>query len=183
MRTDQSIALDHYLVTAARMGEKSALERLAQRWQPKLLRHAQRLLGEAEPAREATQEAWLEILRGLAGLREARAFPAWAYRIVSRRCAGGIRQRQGQRRRDVAETFDAVASTTASPEQNASVDELHGLLDGLPAHHRATLALFYLEGLTVEEISAALEVASGTVKTRLMHARHRMRALLQGETP
>lgn len=183
MRTDQSIALDHWLVTAARTGDKSALDRLAQRWQPKLLRHARRLLGETEPAREATQEAWLEILRGLSGLREARAFPAWAYRIVSRRCAGGIRQRQCQRQRDVAETFDEVASTTESPERNVSNDELHELLAGLPAHHRATLALFYLEGLTVTEIASALEIASGTVKTRLMHARHRMRALLQGETP
>ncbi|NGX17128.1 sigma-70 family RNA polymerase sigma factor [Wenzhouxiangella sp. XN24] len=183
MRTDQSIALDHYLVTVARTGDRSALGQLAQRWQPKLLKHAWRLLGEEEPAREATQEAWLEILRGLSGLREARAFPAWAYRIVSRRCAGSIRQAQGRRRRDVAETFDDVASTTASPEQGASAAELHALLDGLPAHHRATLALFYLEGLTVTEIAAALEIAPGTVKTRLMHARHRMRVLLQGESP
>lgn len=183
MRTEQSIALDHYLVTVARMGDQGALGQLAQRWQPRLLRHAQRLLGELEPAREATQDAWLEILRGLPGLREARAFPAWAYRIVSRRCAGSIRQTQGRRRRDVAETFDDVASTAASPEQSASAAELHALLAGLPAHHRATLALFYLEGLTVTEIAAALEIAPGTVKTRLMHARHRMRALLQGESP
>jgi RNA polymerase sigma factor (sigma-70 family) len=183
MRTDQSIALDHYLVTVARMGDSGALGRLAQRWQPKLLRHAQRLLGEVEPAREATQDAWLEILRGLPGLREARAFPAWAYRIVSRRCAGSIRQRQGRRRHDVAETFESVASPTPSPEQDASADELHALVASLPAHHRATLALFYLEGLTVAEIAAALEIAPGTVKTRLMHARHRMRVLLQGESP
>ena len=183
MRTDQSIAFDHYLVTAARLGDKSALGRLAQLWQPKLLRHAQRLLGEEEAAREATQDSWLEILRGLPGLREARAFPAWAYRIVSRRCAGSVRQRQGRRQRDVAETFDDVASTTGSPEQSASADELHALLASLPVHHRATLALFYLEGLTVAEIAAALEIAPGTVKTRLMHARHRMRVLLQGESP
>ena len=181
MRTDQSIALDHYLVTVARVGDNSALGRLAQRWQPKLLKHAQRLLGEEELAREATQDAWLEILRGLPRLREARAFPAWAFRIVSRRCAGSIRQRQGRRQQDVAETFDNVASTTASPEQSAAADELHALLGSLPAHHRATLALFYLEGLTVAEIAAALEIAPGTVKTRLMHARHRMRVLLQGE--
>ncbi len=179
MRTEQSIALDHYLVTVARIGDKSALNRLAQRWQPKLLRHAQRLLGEGEPALDATQDAWLDILRGLHGLREARAFPAWAYRIVSRRCAGSIRQRQ--RQCDVAETFDGVASTTASPEQSASAEELHMLLDSLPTHHRATLALFYLEGLTVVEVAAALEIAPGTVKTRLMHARQRLRATLQGE--
>lgn len=63
MRTDRSIALDHCLVTAARMGDKSTLGRLAQRWQPKPPRHVRRLLGEDEQAREATQDAWLEILR------------------------------------------------------------------------------------------------------------------------
>ncbi|TCO75879.1 RNA polymerase sigma factor [Chromatocurvus halotolerans] len=183
MRTDQSIALDHYLVSVARMGDRNALEHLAQRWQPKLLAHARRLMGEEEPAREATQDAWLEILRGLPGLREARAFPAWAYRIVSRRCARSIRQRQSRRQRDVAETFDAVASENASPEQSASTDELHAVLAGLSAHHRATLALFYLEGLTVTETAAALDIAPGTVKTRLLHARNRLRARLKGDAP
>jgi RNA polymerase sigma-70 factor (ECF subfamily) len=181
MRTDQTLALDQALVSMARLGDRKAWERLAQRWQPKLLKHAQRLLGEPEIAGEATQEAWLEILRDLRQLREARAFPAWAYRIVSRRCAAAIRKRQASRDREVAEITDTLSAADPLPEDHAAHRELHGLLRSLPAHHRATLALFYLEGLTVVETAAALDIAPGTVKTRLMHARERMRAKLLGD--
>jgi RNA polymerase sigma-70 factor (ECF subfamily) len=42
------------------------------------------------------------------------------------------------------------------------------------------LALFYLEDLTVTEVAAALDVPVGTVKTRLMHARGKLKATLEG---
>ena len=77
---------DEYLVAAAVAGDRPALERLVARWQPRLLRHAWRMLGDAERARDTVQEAWLEVMRGLARLDDTAAFPAWAYRIVTRRC-------------------------------------------------------------------------------------------------
>ncbi len=51
----------------------------------------------------------------------------------------------------------------------------------LPASQRAALALFYLENLSVAEIAVALDVPPGTVKTRLMHARRKVRDILEGE--
>ena len=50
----------------------------------------------------------------------------------------------------------------------------------LPAPQRAALALFYTEDLSVAEIAVALDVPPGTVKTRLMHARRKVRAILGG---
>ncbi len=49
----------------------------------------------------------------------------------------------------------------------------------LPAEQRAAVALFHLEGLSVAEIAAALGVPAGTVKTRLLHARQKLRAALE----
>ena len=51
----------------------------------------------------------------------------------------------------------------------------------LPPDQAATIALFYLDDLTVTEVATALDVPMGTVKTRLMHARRKLRALLEGE--
>lgn len=70
--------LDEYLLASARAGDRAAFGLLARRWQKKLLAHAWRLLGDAEGARDAVQEGWIEIMRGLPGLRDDRAFPAWA---------------------------------------------------------------------------------------------------------
>ncbi len=50
----------------------------------------------------------------------------------------------------------------------------------LPSEQRAALALFHIENLSVAEIAVALDVPPGTVKTRLMHARRKVRAQLDG---
>jgi RNA polymerase sigma-70 factor (ECF subfamily) len=51
----------------------------------------------------------------------------------------------------------------------------------LPGPQRVALALFYIEELSVAEIAIATDVPPGTVKTRLMHARRKIRAILEGE--
>ena len=55
------------------------------------------------------------------------------------------------------------------------------LILALPPAQRAALALFYFEDLSVGEIAIALDVPAGTIKTRLMHARRALRAVLEGE--
>jgi RNA polymerase sigma factor (sigma-70 family) len=173
-------ALDGYLVASARLGDRKAFGLLAERWQAKLTAHAWRLLGDEEGAREAAQEAWTEIVCGLHRLRDARAFPAWAYRIVSRRCARLIGQ--ARQRRRLAETMLAEPDIPAAETESASdIDRLRKAIRSLPAGQRAAVALFHLEEMSVAEVAVALGVPAGTVKTRLMHARKKLRDVLQGE--
>ncbi len=90
MARDRERILDAYLVASARLGDREALGALVRRWNGKLLAHAWRLLRDREGAKDAVQESWTEMVRGLSRLREEGAFAAWAYRIVSRRCARQI---------------------------------------------------------------------------------------------
>lgn len=175
---------DEFLVAAAVTGDQAALSRLVVRWHPKLLRHAWRLLGDAERAKDMVQEAWVEILRGLVRLDDVAAFPAWAYRITTRRC-----QREFQRNdREPFESEDEEAEGIAEVPESASgefVAELSIVMDAvgtLPGPQRAALALFYIDELSVAEIAIATDVPPGTVKTRLMHARRKVRAILEGNT-
>lgn len=181
MQRDSERIFDEYLVAAALSGDHAAWQRLVQRWQPRLLRHAWRLLGDAERARDAVQEAWLEILRGLVRLQDLAAFPAWALRIVSRRC----QRLQPAANRECALEPEAEAAlgdkAAHAGELAADMQSVRAALDTLPAAQRSALALFYLEDLSVAEIAIALDVPPGTVKTRLMHARHKLRALLGGD--
>lgn len=184
MRSDKEKALDAYLAAAARTGDRRAMGRLAERWQPKLLAHARRLSGEPALAADITQDAWAEILRGIRGLDDAAAFPAWAFRIVSRRCARAIRGRQRDRAGDAALAREAgpLPEGAIAPETASEMEIVGRAIDRLPAGQRAVLALFYTEGLRITEIAAAMDIAPGTVKTRLMHARDKLRARLEGET-
>lgn len=177
-------ALDGYLVLAAQLGDRAAFEGLATRWNPRLTAHARRLLREPEAARDAVQSAWLEIVRGLKGLRDPAAFPAWAYRIVTRRCAAVI----GTRQRDRATAADLAAEALSSsvpvaPQEAADGDaRLRAAVRALPPDQRAAIALHHFEGLSVAEAAVALDVPAGTVKTRLMHARRKLRTALEGAT-
>ena len=174
--------LDEYLVASARTGDRKAFELLARRWGRKLLAHAWRLTGDVDQAREAAQDGWIEIVRGLGRLRDERAFPAWAFQIVSRRCARQI----GRRRRDRALTAAVAIEPVIGPESPEAADpgaagRVRAALAALPQAQRATVALFYLEDLSVAEVAIALNVPAGTVKTRLMHARRSLRAVLEGD--
>ncbi|MCB1602494.1 MAG: hypothetical protein KDI66_20925, partial [Xanthomonadales bacterium] len=64
MQRNSERILDEYLLAAALTGDRPAWQRLVARWQPRLMRHAWRVLGDAERAADAVQEAWIEILRG-----------------------------------------------------------------------------------------------------------------------
>lgn len=183
MRSDKERVYDSFLAAAARVGDRQSLSRLAQRWQPRLLAHAHRLTGEADLAADATQEAWIEIQRGIARLEDTDAFAAWAYRIVSRRCARIIRGRQRLRRTRsmLAREPDASFTTPEREQARSDLGAVRRALATLPGNQRAAIGLFYLEEMSVAEVAIALDVPPGTVKTRLMHARNKLRALLEGD--
>lgn len=183
MQRDSERIYDEFLVTAAATGDRRALDRLVVRWQPRLLRHAWRVLGDAERARDVVQEAWLEIMRGLARLDDVEAFPTWAYRIVSRRCyrVFGRLAREPLVPEEAGLGVEPVMPEHASAEFASDMQKVMAAVAALPPPQRAALALFHLEGMGVAEIAVALDVPSGTVKTRLMHARRKVRERLEGE--
>lgn len=182
VQRDSRRIYDEYLVASARAGDRAAWERLVVRWQPRLLRHGWRLTGHAEQARDAVQEAWIEIWRGLHRLDDAAAFPAWALRIVTRRCQRiarhAMREREGMATATI-EARDLVVDDTAG--RDADVARVLAAMRDLPPAQQAALALFHLEHLGVAEIAVALDIPPGTVKTRLMHARRKVRARLEGD--
>jgi RNA polymerase sigma-70 factor (ECF subfamily) len=168
-------ALDAFLVASARIGDRKAFALLFRRWNGKLVAHAWRLLRDSEAARDAVQDGWAEIVRGLPRLADDGAFQAWAYRIVSRRCARSI----GRIVRDRA--IEEATESAPEAKEAPDVERLRRAIAALPPEQGAAVALYHLEEMSVAETAVALNVPAGTVKTRLMHARRKLRAALEGE--
>ncbi|MEO0912389.1 MAG: RNA polymerase sigma factor [Pseudomonadota bacterium] len=182
MRT-RNRALEAYLVAAARLGEQRAMERLVELRGPRLLAHAARLLGDVEEARDVAQDAWIEIFRGLGALDDVDAFPAWATQIVTRRVARLIRTKQRQRAiAGAVEVLPPDSDNCADGVAAAEALMLRRAIAALPRDQAATIALFYLEDMGVAEVAQAMDVPPGTVKTRLMHARAKLKEALKGES-
>ncbi len=176
--------IEKYLVTCARLGDRVAQEELVTRYQKKFLGHAYRLLGDAEQARDAVQEGWIDILRGITKLKDDGAFQAWAFRIITRKCSKHIAGSQKDRVIHQSILDEPGPDHVAGDEIERAADRqpLKEALAKLPSEHRAAVALFYLEDMSVAEVAVALEIPAGTVKTRLMNARKKLRAALEGES-
>ncbi|MFN4185991.1 MAG: RNA polymerase sigma factor [Hyphomonas sp.] len=176
--SDTDRIYDELLVTLVRAGDARAADRLAARWQPRLMRAARRMLGDPEEAREAVQEAWGGICRGWLTLSDPAMFPAWAYGILTRKCADRIRRASAARQRFLPED--------AAPEP-AGIDtaplrhSLMAALGQLSADHRLAAILHFSEGLTLAETAAALGVPTGTAKSRIFNARQHLKQLLEGD--
>ena len=76
--------------------------------------------------------------------------------------------------------LEAGAGAPETADRGASA-RVQAALSALPQAQRAAVALFYLEDMSVAEVAVALNVPAGTVKTRLMHARRSLRAVLEGD--
>ena len=170
---------DEWLVVMVQSGDRAAANQLARRWHPRLARTAQRLLGDAEAAPAAVQECWIAILRGIGGLRDPARFAPWAFGILRRRCADRVRSAQRERRYQGTGDAAPVAIAAAASEGMA----IRQAFAALPADQRLAAQLFFGEGLTLAEIAEVQAVPLGTAKTRLFHARRKLKAALSGDDP
>ncbi len=179
-RTPEDIQ-DELLVLRCQDGAEDALKTLIARWQPRLGRLAWRLTGEREAARDIVQDAWLSIVRGLRRLDDPARFRSWAYRILGNKCADWTRRRVAQRR--ITRELQATATDCSEPlEDRGSANDVTRIrvaLTTLPDDQRAILSLRYLDEMAVAEIAGVLSVPAGTVKSRLFHARTRLKRALE----
>lgn len=157
-----------------------ALELLARRWHPRLLRDATYLTGDAEAARDVAQEAWIGIARGVRRLQDPARFRSWAHRIVVHKSRDWIR-RERAKRHAVQRAADQ-AEQPAAEQPRDDIARLRAALAELPADQRTVLSWFYLEEMSVREIAAALSIPAGTVKSRLYHARNALRSCLKEDS-
>lgn len=171
---------EEYLVILARSGDRTAFSALFQRWNPRAMRHANRLLNDADGAADAAQDAWLSAARTLGRLDDPAAFPAWFLSIVSRRCIDAIRRGKRGRKLAAAAAADPTFHAAAATGSSAGSD-LAAAIRALAPSQRAVIGLYYQDGLGVAEIGRVLGLPAGTVKSRLHSARDALKTLANKE--
>jgi len=180
------------LIQASRQGDLDAFNRLVLAYQDLVFTQAFRMMGDAESAEDASQEAFIAAYRNLRNYRGG-SFRGWLLRIVTNACYDELRRRK--RRPTVPlEPLDAndeelespgwLADTTESPEESAVRAELdraiRRCLDELPDEFRAMVVLVDLQGFDYYEAAEVVGRPVGTVKSRLSRARVRMQDCLKG---
>ena len=182
-------AVDHGLVELCRRGDPEAFARLVAIHEGMVYNLAARLLSDPEEARDLAQDVFLQVYRQLARFEGRSSLRTWIYRIVVNTSRN--RRRWWKRRvrdrscnlddlsaRDEARLVHAEASPHVRLEQREKGRRVQAALEKLSFDHRAILLLREVEGLSCEEVSRALGIAEGTVKSRLARAREAFRAAL-----
>ena len=172
MQKERSNVEDQLLVMDAQDGNGEAMDKLVRRWQKRLWQHAYRLTSDSEGAWDITQQTWLGIVRGLRRLHDPATFKAWAYKITTNKSIDWIKRRKRTKEISIREIQDI-------PYKGKEDTGIRELLQELGIKKRAVLSLFYFEELSISEISIALKIPKGTVKSRLHKAREELKELRQ----
>lgn len=170
-------------------GEVNAFETLVKEYEKNVYNLALRMTGNSEDAADMSQEAFIKAYNSLSSFRGDSKFSVWLYRIVSNVCLDYLRSRTRKptvslstENDDGEEVELDIADESQSPEllldRSLTRDAVRRGLAALPPDHREILLLREIQGLSYEEIAAALGLEAGTVKSRIFRARKKLCSFL-----
>jgi RNA polymerase sigma-70 factor (ECF subfamily) len=185
---------DHDLVQRVQAGDSKAFRALFDKYHRRAFAVSMGVVKNQDDALDAVQEAFVKVHKNIHKFQGSSSFYTWLYRIVMNVSIDHVRRTSRRKNLDFDERAlheeSEVAGdgalvphvTNANPGKAALRRELGGAIQAalqeLPEHHRAVIVLREIEGMSYEEMAAALEVPKGTVMSRLFHARKKMQAAL-----
>lgn len=153
-------------------GDHDAFSTLVTRHRDRLWAVALRTLGNPDDAADALQDALLSAHRGAAGFRGNSAVTTWLHRIVVNACLDFARRKAVRPTQPLLE--DPATSAPDHIGTHETALAVVAALRTLPAEQAAAVVLVDIEGFSVEEAAAILDVPTGTVKSRCARARARL---------
>src|ERR1700755_3267034 len=188
---------DLSLVRRVQGGDKGAFDALVRKYQHKLGRLLSRLVRDPAEVEYVTQEAFIKAYRALPQFRGDSAFYTWLYRIAINTAKNAVVSRD---RSPIEYNIDRTDATEESydmqgrmkdsetPEGLVLTDEIrrtvNAAIEALPEDLKPAIVLRELDGLSYEEIAAAMDCPVGTVRSRIFRAREaidrRLREVFEG---
>ncbi len=164
------------LVLRCQQGEKEAFELIVELWQKPMLVFALRYLDQEIDAWDAVQETWFSVIKGLNKLQNPSLFVSWLFRILTNKCINRIRKKQAEER--LLRNSNVKLESSEISNENESLSQA---IQRLSDEHKILIMLRFGQGLKIGQIAAMLNIAEGTVKSRLHRALVRLREIL-GDT-
>lgn len=175
------------LIERVKRDEEGAFQELFSLFRPKIFRTALRILKEEKSAEDATQETFLNVFRAARKFRGDSKVGTWINRIAVNVCLEILRKNKKHQWRDdvdISQQHQLPDHRAVSPFETARQREVRrrvrGAIARLGPKHSYVVQRHDLEGFTIKEIAAQLQVAEGTVKSRLFYGREELKRRLAG---
>jgi RNA polymerase sigma-70 factor (ECF subfamily) len=178
---------DLELIARAQSGDLDAFEQLIRRHTSSIYRALMAILGNAEEAQDAMQDALLNAFRHIKGFQGRSKFSTWLVSIARNTALDRVRQRRDTESLDQPERDEdfrprQVRAWQDDPEQLHSKEETRKLVEksilGLPLKYRVVIMLRDIEQLSTEEVARQLGLTVPAMKARLLRGRLMLREAL-----
>jgi RNA polymerase sigma factor (sigma-70 family) len=166
-------------VLDAKRGDENAFTQLCHHFHASLLRFSFKLSGNEQLAHDAVQNSWLKITKSITRIEDPRAFKSWLYQAVRWQTLDLMRQNKRKESWQLTEgtgkSIDDLSASNDAFAENHDNDNLLKIIATLADIDKQAIHLFYLEEMTLQEISIVLMVPIGTIKSRLNRARKKLK--------
>ena len=170
---------DGTLVTRYIKGDQSALAILVKRFHKTFCKQAYWIVKDADAAKDIAQDSWNLIINKVHTLKDAERFKSWALRIVYTKAIdwtkGVSKQTKHHESYKVTKSIQDIPSEDLSPLKQ----KLLKAIKELPIHQQQVIQLFYVHEYSLKEVSKIIQISEGTAKSRLFHAREKLKTLLK----
>lgn len=177
------------LIKQSIKGDVASFEQLIKSYQKMAYNVAYRVMGNEEDAKDMTQEALIKVYRNLKSFRMDASFSTWLYRIVMNTCKDALRKRK-TKVISLDQTYDTgdgemqweLEDEGLKPDekliQKETQEEVQEALQEVGENNRIVIVLRDIKGLTYSEIADVIDIAEGTVKSRLNRGRKELKEVL-----
>jgi RNA polymerase sigma-70 factor, ECF subfamily len=183
-RDDGEKVADLELIRRFKKGDENAFSSIVLKYQERLLRTAQTILGNEEEAKDISQETFVKAYFNLKKFRGDSNLYTWLYRILYNLCISSLRRKKIIPFLSLAENDDSkyFVSKLPDPIQETERREFHAAvteaLNSLPVRQRTVFVMKQIDGLKHNEIANIMGITEGAVKASYFHAVRKLRNLL-----
>ncbi len=167
-------------------GDPRVYECLMVEYFPFIYRLSISILGDACEADDAAQETFIRVVTHLDNFESGSQLKSWLARIAINVCRDKLRRSKARTRlvdrlkMGFRQTGQSAPSTEEVVLSNEHQRSLHRSIAALDEKHRLPILLRYVHGMSIQEISQALQLSEGTVHSRLHYAHLKLRHSLTG---
>ena len=177
-RAVQSAEKEIELITRAQKGDRGAFGQLVGRHREGVINVVYRMCGDANPAEDTAQEAFIRAWQHLPSYKPRSPFRNWVYRIATNAALDVLRRERETVDVDALPLANSDDGPEAAVEREERGQRVRRAVLALPDASRAVLVLREYEGLSYKEIAETLGIPIGTVMSRLNYARNLLRESL-----
>jgi len=182
------------LIIGCQNGHKENFALLIRNYEQALYKYCYYLTGNEQSASDLFQDTWLKVMMKIRLYKDEYKFKNWLLSIASNTYRDFYRKKKRQQRvvKDYSDSdrksseMNQVHTGDNPVEDSVLLDEkkeeVHRALQTIKEHYRMVIVLYYFEELSINEISEALKIPKGTVKSRLNQAKKLMRKTMEVDT-